>query len=272
MTTATARYTLTVADGTTRDYARKVDAVKAGDKAGLPYRVTSPAGQIVADNLVNAEQLGLERAMHDTITGPEPTTDAAPTADDVAAVLTGVDGIDAATASDAPVPCDPCAHCDAVDHEDGACVDPRDGGAGGMGPGGWHPATDRNLVAEKRARMDAPKKTRGRKSGDPRADRARASKTDDARRVSRDAHFVADGKDVRELPGVVRARRSQKTRALVVSVHAAAFGLDVGEGGPWAAQCLTHGDVMPAHTRRAASYALPHPETFCSGCRAALNS
>lgn len=40
---------------------------------------------------------------------------------------------------------------------------------------GYVPSTDRNLVAEKRARLDAPKRSRSRKSGDPRQDRARGS-------------------------------------------------------------------------------------------------
>lgn len=38
---------------------------------------------------------------------------------------------------------------------------------------GYQPAEGRNLIAEKRARLDAPKRSRSRKSGDPRADRAR---------------------------------------------------------------------------------------------------
>lgn len=49
---------------------------------------------------------------------------------------------------------------------------------------GWVPATGRNLVAEKRARLELAatgkaRRIRGRKSGDPRIDRARA----DARRA-----------------------------------------------------------------------------------------
>ena len=44
---------------------------------------------------------------------------------------------------------------------------------------GYQPATDRNLIAEKRARMDRAAaggaRRTGRKSGDPRADRARAA-------------------------------------------------------------------------------------------------
>lgn len=49
---------------------------------------------------------------------------------------------------------------------------------------GWVPATDRNLVAERRARLERAatgqaRRIRGRKTGDPRLDRARA----DARRA-----------------------------------------------------------------------------------------
>lgn len=39
---------------------------------------------------------------------------------------------------------------------------------------GYVPAEGRNLVAEKRARLDAPRRSRSRKTGDPRADRSKA--------------------------------------------------------------------------------------------------
>lgn len=53
---------------------------------------------------------------------------------------------------------------------------------------GFVPATDRNLVAERRARIDLAasgkaRRIRGRKTGDPRLDRARA----DARRAALEA-------------------------------------------------------------------------------------
>jgi hypothetical protein len=48
---STARtYTLEYEDGQAADYAAKKTAVKHGDASGLPYRVLSPAGKVVAES------------------------------------------------------------------------------------------------------------------------------------------------------------------------------------------------------------------------------
>ncbi len=45
------KFTLTLADGNTKTYSRKVDATRAGDKSGSPYRLVNPKGEVVVDGL-----------------------------------------------------------------------------------------------------------------------------------------------------------------------------------------------------------------------------
>lgn len=242
-TTAPARYTLVLADGTEKTYARKIDALKAAGDA--PRRLVSPAGNVLTDTL------------------PVAAPAATPAEIEAAGVRYFGDGHDPLTDDDVHY----------LRHQ--IALDKANGTAGYLTPDP-QPAADAPVITSKRGRS-VPRKT-----GDPRADRgddtatAKATRAPRPRkdgkvRVSRDAHFVDDaGRDVRTLPGVVRVRRSQATRALVASVNAEAFGIDATDG-KWAAVCLTHGTIVNTKQRRTASYSLPHPESFCGGCRRAMD-
>ncbi|GAA4680249.1 hypothetical protein [Nocardioides nanhaiensis] len=50
-----AKFTLTLADDTTKTYSRKIDAVRAGDKSGQAYRVDNPKGEMVTGSLGPAD-------------------------------------------------------------------------------------------------------------------------------------------------------------------------------------------------------------------------
>ena len=45
------KFTLTLADGTTKTYSRKVDAMRAGEKSGGAFRLVNPKGEVVVDGL-----------------------------------------------------------------------------------------------------------------------------------------------------------------------------------------------------------------------------